>query len=166
MSGKIGADLTQVLQSRSTSDQASTAALDGGTSAASAAEKTQQELVDISTTLRTGFGTTIQSLQTQFTTFRTTVNLSDWDGNTKLRANELVDRYLQMLGKVATEATSAVEEFGTQTGKEADALRAAMAEDYQGLTTQFSDRYGSLGKALQTYHDNLQTLDDASLRTS
>lgn len=166
MSGKIGADLTQVLQSRTTSDQSSTAALDGGTSAASAAETTQQELVDVSTTLRTGFTTTIQSLQTQFSTFRNTVNMSDWDGNTKIRANTLVDQYEQMLGKVATEATAAVEEFGTQTGKEADALREAMANDYQGLTNQFSSRYASLGLALQTYHDNLETLDSGSLQTS
>lgn len=166
MSGKIGADLTQVLQSRTTSDQASSAALDGGSSAATAAGTTQQELVDISTTLRTGFDSTIQSLQAQFTNFRTTVEMSDWDGGTKLRANNLVTQYEQMLGKVATEATAAVTEFGTQTNKEADALRDAMTNEYQGLTTQFSDRYGSLGKALQTYHDNLETLDSGSLQTS
>lgn len=162
--GKISADLDGVIQSRSLSDTASTAALDGGSSAATAAETTEQELVDITTTLRTNFTTSIDSLRTQFTTFRTTVNLSDWDGATKQRANDLVDRYEQQLTLVATESATAVEEFGTQTATEADNLRAGISEQYQGLTTQFSDRYTSLGTALQNYHDGLELLDTGSLQ--
>lgn len=164
MPGRISADLDGVLQSRTLSDSASTAALDGGSSAATAAETTQQELVDITTTLRTNFTTNIESLQGQFASFRATVAGSDWDGGTKLRATDIVDRYERLLTQVSTEAATAVEEFGTQTTTEAENLRAGISEQYQGLTTQFSDRYTSLGTALQNYHDGMRDLDEGSLQ--
>jgi len=164
--GMISADLAGVLQSRSQSDQASTATLDGGSSAASAAEVTEQELVDITTTLRTNFTTNIENLQAQFTAFRTTVTNSNWDGAAKARANGIVDQYEAMLRQVAADATTSVEQFGTQTAAEGEALRTGISEQYQGLTTQFSERYTGLGTALQNYHDGLSTLDETSLQTS
>ncbi len=162
--GKISADLDGVLQSRTLSTDASTATLDGGSSAATAAGNTEQELNDISTTLRTNFATSIESLQAQFTSFRSAVSLSDWDGATKNRALSIAERYESLLTTVSTEATSAVAQFGTQTAAEADNLRAGISEQYQGLTNQFADRYTSLGTALQNYHDGLADLDAGSLQ--
>lgn len=164
--GMISADLAGVLQSRSQSDQASTATTDSGSSAASAAEATEQELVDVTNTLRTNFSTNIENLQAQFTNFRSTVNSSNWDGTAKTRANGIVDHYEAQLRQVAADATTAVEQFGTQTASEAEALRSGISEQYQGLTTQFAERYTGLGTALQNYHDNLSTLDETSMQSS
>lgn len=106
---------------------------------------TQQELNDISTTLRTGFTQNIEALQAQFSAFRSSVATSTWDGDAKNRANGIADRYEALLRTVGGEATTAVTEFATQTNKEAAALRDGIGTEYKGLTDRFGDRYQSLG---------------------
>ncbi|QXC61412.1 hypothetical protein KSP35_00730 [Aquihabitans sp. G128] len=164
--GMISANLAGVLESRSHADQASTATTDGGSKATTAADATQQQLTDISTTLRTGFTQNIEALQAQFTNFRSTVNSSNWDGNAKNRANGIVDHYESLLRTVAGEATTAVTEFATQTNKEAQNLRDGIGTEYKGITDKFADRYKSLGTALQNYHDNLDNLDNAAMHSA
>lgn len=161
--GMISANLAGVLESRTHADGAGVAANDSGTQASTAADATQQELLDISTTLRTGFTQNIEALQAQFTSFRSSVALSTWDGTAKDRANGIVDHYESLLRTVATEASTAVTEFATQNNKEAENLREGIGVQYKGLTDRFSDRYKSLGTALQNYHDNLDNLDQQSM---
>jgi len=163
--GMISANLAGVLESRAHADQAGTAAVDSGSKASTAADKTQQELTDISHTLRTGFTQNIEGLQAQFTNFRSTVNSSTWDGTAKDRANGIVDHYEALLRQVAGEATQAVDQFATQTNKEAASLREGIGVQYKGLTDRFGDRYKSLGTALQNYHDNLDHLDGSSMQS-
>ena len=117
----------------------------GGSQATTAADATQQELNDISTTLRTGFTQNIEALQAQFSAFRSSVATSTWDGDAKNRANGIADRYEALLRTVGGEATTAVTEFATQTNKEAAALRDGIGTEYKGLTDRFGDRYQSLG---------------------
>lgn len=164
MPGTISADLANVLSSKGQAHQANTATLEGGSAASTAATNAEAELNDISTTLKTGFSNNIESLQAQFTQFRSTVNASEWDGGAKTRANGIVDHYEALLRQVAGEATTAVDTFQTQTKTEAESLRHAVSDGYQKVTAQFADRYTSLGTALQNYHDNLANLDDGSFQ--
>lgn len=161
---RISASLAGVVEARGQADLATTTTTESGTSAGTAAERTQQELTDISNTLRTSFNGSIETLQARFTQFRTDVNLSDWDGGAKLRAIAVADRYEAALRRVATNATTAVEDFGRTTQSEADQLRADISGHYQAITEQFGQRYTSLGVALQGYHDEMSALDATAIQ--
>lgn len=162
-SERISAELAGVVEARGQADHAHTATTDSGTSASTAAERTQQELGDITETLRGNFNTSVTTLQDRFAQFRTEVNLSDWDGNAKQRANAVADRYEAALRRVAANATTSVDDFGRTTMTEADNLRTDISVHYQGITEQFGDRYTSLGLALQGYHDELELLDATAI---
>jgi uncharacterized protein YukE len=157
--GRIGGNVAEIQAASQRLGDAGGAATAAGSDAAKVSADLNAQVDSVTTTLKTHFATMASTLRDQITSAKNQLHTADWDGASRISADQAEADLRAAVGQVLDEAISAADGMKADVAKQVTAFDDAIRGQFNKVMSDINDRYSTLSTGATTFASALEQTD-------